>query len=585
MANYDLDTLRHSTAHLMAQAIQELYPTETVQLGIGPTIENGFYYDIDMKSRIHDEDLQKIEDKMKEIIKRADQITRHEVSREQALKIFAERGQQYKLELINDLSDNETISYYTQGDSFIDLCRGPHVESTREIPMFFKLLHTAGAYWRGDETRPMLQRVYAACFDDKKKLKDHLNFLEEAKKRDHRKLGKELSLFHFEECTPGNPFFFPKGSHIFNAFIDFARTILKHYNYQEILTPLVMDVDLWHTSGHYDNYKENMYFTNVDKKEYAVKPMNCPGHMLLFASEQHSYRDLPLRYAEFGKVHRYEKSGVMAGLTRVRSFVQDDAHIFMREDQIQSEVQSLIEMFLLTYKHFKFDDIRINLSTRPDKKRVGSDEMWDMAEDALRKALEKSGVEYHLKEGDGAFYGPKIDFDVADALKRYHQLGTIQLDFQMPERFNLHYISSEGERVRPVVIHRALLGSIERFFGVYLEHVAGIFPFWLAPEQAIIVPVKDEIHGDYSENLCNTLKSKGFRVRIDTSNETLGKKTRTIQKAKVPFMIVIGDKEMNENLVALRAHGSRDTDVMSVEQLIEKFTKLDQEKILEKLRD
>ena len=585
MAKYDLDTLRHSTAHLMAQAVQELYPTETVQLGIGPTIENGFYYDVDMQTRILDEDLKKIEDKMKEIIKRGDAITRFEVTREEALRTFAERGQQYKLELINDLPEGETISYYTQGDHFIDLCRGPHVESTREIPMFFKLLHTAGAYWRGDETRPMLQRIYAACFDDKKKLKEHLQFLEEAKKRDHRKLGKELNLFHFEECTPGNPFFFPKGAYVFNAFIDFARTILKHYDYQEVLTPLVMDVDLWHKSGHYENYKENMYFTNVDKKEYAVKPMNCPGHMLLFNAQQHSYRDLPLRYAEFGKVHRYEKSGVMAGLTRVRSFVQDDAHIYLTEDQIQSEVKSLIEMYLLTYKHFKFEDIRINLSTRPDKKRIGGDEIWDLAEDALRKALEESGVEYHIKEGDGAFYGPKIDFDVADALKRYHQLGTIQLDFLLPERFNLTYISQEGERQQPVVIHRALLGSIERFFGVYLEHVAGAFPFWIAPEQAVIVPVKDDLHGDYCSKLCGILNKNGFRVRVDTSNETLGKKTRTLQKAKVPFMIVIGDKEMESESVALRAYGSRDTDVMSVDEMLTKFHSLDQEKILEMLRD
>ena len=486
--------------------------------------------------------------------------------------------------MINDLPEGETISYYTQGYNFIDLCLGPHVETTREIPMFFKLLHTAGAYWRGDETRPMLQRIYAACFDDKKRLKEHLEFLEEAKKRDHRKLGKELALFHFEECTPGNPFFFPKGTFVFNAFIEFARTILKHYDYQEVLTPLVMDVDLWHKSGHYENYKENMYFTNVDKKEYAVKPMNCPGHMLLFNAQQHSYRDLPLRYAEFGKVHRYEKSGVMAGLTRVRSFVQDDAHIYLREDQIQDEVKSLIEMYLLTYKHFKFEDIRINLSTRPDKKRIGGDEIWDLAENALRKALEESGVEYHIKEGDGAFYGPKIDFDVADALKRYHQLGTIQLDFLLPERFSLNYISQEGERLRPVVIHRALLGSIERFFGVYLEHVAGAFPFWIAPEQAVIVPVKDELHGDYCQKLCTTLNKNGFRVRVDTSNETLGKKTRTLQKAKVPFMIVIGDKEMESESVALRAYGSTDTNVMSVEDMLTKFRSLDQEKILEMLR-
>ena len=392
MAKYDLDTIRHSTAHLMAQAIMELWPDENVQLGIGPTIEHGFYYDIDIDKRIHDDELESIENKMKEIIKRADPITRYEVSREEAIKIFEDRKQSYKIELINDLPDGETISYYTQGDSFIDLCRGPHVETTRELPMFFKLLHTAGAYWRGDEKRPMLQRVYAACFNDKKLLKQHLTFLEEAKKRDHRKLGKELELFHFEECTPGNPFFFPKGARVYNGFIDFARKVLDLYDYEEVLTPLILDVDLWHTSGHYQNYKENMYFTVVDEQEYAVKPMNCPGHMLLFNGRQHSYRDLPLRYAEFGKVHRYERSGAMAGLTRVRSFVQDDAHIYLTEDQVKDEVKSLIEMFLMTYEHFGFEDIKINLSTRPEEKKIGDDKIWDLAEDSLRSALEESNI-------------------------------------------------------------------------------------------------------------------------------------------------------------------------------------------------
>ncbi|MCT4640720.1 MAG: threonine--tRNA ligase [Bacteriovoracaceae bacterium] len=579
MAKHDLETLRHSCAHVMAQAIMELYPQEEPKLGIGPTIENGFYYDIDMEKRISDDDLSSIENKMNEIIKRADKITRHEVSREEAIEVFTQKKQDYKVELIKDLPEGETISYYTQGDSFIDLCRGPHVETTRQIPTSFKLLHTAGAYWRGDETRPMLQRVYAVCFDDKKKLKEHLKFLEEAKKRDHRKLGKELSLFHFEECTPGNPFFYPKGTVVYNSFIEFARRILRAYDYEEVLTPLILDVDLWHTSGHYQNYQENMYFTVVDEKEYAVKPMNCPGHMLLFKSQAHSYRDLPLRYAEFGKVHRYERSGAMAGLTRVRSFVQDDAHIYLTQDQIQAEVQSLIEMFLITYKHFGFEDIKINLSTRPEKKKIGSDEIWDLAEDALRKALEASGIEYQLKEGDGAFYGPKIDFDVADALKRYHQLGTIQLDFMMPERFDLTYNNSEGEKVRPVVIHRALLGSIERFFGVYLEHVAGIFPFWIAPEQAIIVPVNNDIHGEYAKSIARKLKKKGFRVKVDLRNETMGLKTRQIQKSKVPFMIVIGDKEMESNSLALRAHGTKFTKVLSMDEAIEKFTQLDNEKI------
>lgn len=585
MAKYDLDTIRHSTAHLMAQAIMELWPDENVQLGIGPTIEHGFYYDIDMDKRIHDDELESIENKMKEIIKRADPITRYEVSREEAIKIFEDRKQSYKIELINDLPDGETISYYTQGDSFIDLCRGPHVETTRELPMFFKLLHTAGAYWRGDEKRPMLQRVYAACFNDKKLLKQHLTFLEEAKKRDHRKLGKELELFHFEECTPGNPFFFPKGARVYNGFIDFARKVLDLYDYEEVLTPLILDVDLWHTSGHYQNYKENMYFTVVDEKEYAVKPMNCPGHMLLFNGRQHSYRDLPLRYAEFGKVHRYERSGAMAGLTRVRSFVQDDAHIYLTEDQVKDEVKSLIEMFLMTYEHFGFEDIKINLSTRPEEKKIGDDKIWDLAEDSLRSALEESNINYHIKEGDGAFYGPKIDFDVADALRRYHQLGTIQLDFMMPERFDLTYTNSDGEKVRPVVIHRALLGSLERFFGVYLEHIAGAFPFWLAPEQAVIVPVNNELHLGYCKDLSKDLRRKGYRVRVDDRNETMGLKTRQIQKAKVPYMIVIGDKEIESKSAALRAYGTKFTKVMSNDELLALFEELDAEKFPKKFRE
>lgn len=584
MAKYDLDVIRHSTAHLMAQAIGELFPNEIVKLGIGPTIENGFYYDIDMETRITDEDLKKIEKKMQEIIKRGDKITRHEVSREDAIALFAKMGQTYKVELIRDLPEGDTISYYTQGDKFIDLCRGPHVESTKELPNAFKLLHTAGAYWRGDETRPMLQRIYAACFNDKEELKQYLHFLEEAKKRDHRKLGKELELFHFEDCTPGNAFFLPKGAYVYNSFIDFARKVLKAYHYEEVGTPLIMDVSLWHTSGHYENYKENMYFTNVDNREYAVKPMNCPGHMLMFGSRQHSYRELPVRYAEFGRVHRYEKSGVMSGLTRVRSFVQDDAHIFCTEDQIQSEITSLIDMYLLTYRHFGFEDFKINLSTRPEKKRIGSDEIWDTAENALRKALEESNVPYQIKEGDGAFYGPKIDFDVADAIKRYFQLGTIQLDFSLPERFDLTYTNSEGHRSRPVVIHRALLGSIERFFGVYLEHVGGAFPFWLAPEQAVIVPVNPELHGDYSYEFAKKLKQAGFRVRVDDANESLGKKTRTLQKAKVPFMIVIGDKEMESDSAALRAYGSQETTTLTVTEVMEKFTELDSKKVPERFR-
>tara|TARA_B100001971_G_C18268008_1_gene596116 strand:+ start:49556 stop:51310 length:1755 start_codon:yes stop_codon:yes gene_type:complete len=582
MAKIDLDTLRHSTAHLMAQAIQELYPNDIVKLGIGPTIENGFYYDIDMEKRIHDEDLKSIEDKMKEIIKRGDEITRHEVSREEAIQTFVERGQEYKVELIKDLPDGEVISYYTQGDKFIDLCRGPHVETTRHIKPYFKLLHSAGAYWRGDEKRPMLQRIYAACFDDKKQLKDHLNFLEEAKKRDHRKLGKELELFHFNPVAPGSPFFEPKGAIVYNELINFVRKIYSLFDYKEVVTPQILDVELWKTSGHYDNYKDDMFFSKDDHREMAVKPMNCPCHMLMFKAKKYSYRELPLRFADFGRLHRNERSGTLAGLTRVRTFCQDDAHVFLAKEDIQAEVLKLLEMFQICYDHFGFQNIKIGLSTRPEKK-VGDDATWDLAEEALKAALDQSGKEYHVNEGDGAFYGPKIDIQISDALGRYFQLGTVQLDFQLPERFDLKYTSKEGTDERPVVIHRALLGSLERFFGVYLEHVAGAFPFWLAPEQIVFVPVNNDIHGEYCTNLASKLREAGYRVRVDLSNETMGKKTRTLQKAKVPFMAVIGDKEVEANSLALRKYGSKETNVHSLEEALTMFKELNDERFPKKL--
>ena len=584
MSKLDLETLRHSTAHVMAQAICELYPTETVQLGIGPTIEHGFYYDIDMESRILDDDLGKIEDKMKEIIKRDDEITRYEATREEALKIFAERGQQYKIELINDLPEGEIISYYTQGDKFIDLCRGPHVESTKRLPTSFKLLHTAGAYWRGDETRPMLQRVYAASFDDKKKLKAHLNFLEEAKKRDHRKLGKEMDLFHFDPVAPGSPFFEPKGAIVYNELIAFMRRIYNIFDYKEVITPQILDTTLWKTSGHYEHYKEDMFFSQSEKKDFAVKPMNCPCHMLMFAHKKYSYRDLPLRFADFGRLHRNERSGALAGLTRVRTFCQDDAHVFLPQDQIQEEILKLLRMFDVCYDHFGFENIKIGLSTRPDKK-AGDDSQWDIAEEALKSALAESGHDYHVNEGDGAFYGPKIDIKISDAIGRYHQLGTVQLDFELPRRFELSFKNSENEEERPVVIHRALLGSLERFFGVYLEHVAGVFPFWLAPEQAVIVPVNNDIHLDYSNKLCKDLQRKGYRVRVDDRNETMGLKTRQIQKSKAPYMIVIGDKEMEDNSAALRAYGQKFTKVMTSEEMLVLFEELDAQKLPQEIRD
>lgn len=584
MEKYDLDTLRHSTAHLLAQAVQEMYPTETVKLGIGPTIENGFYYDIDMSTRILNEDLKQIEKKMKEIIKRNDPITRYEVSKEEALKIFAERGQDYKIELINDLSDSDTISYYTQGDKFIDLCRGPHVETTKNLNFNFKLLHTAGAYFRGDETRPMLQRIYAACFDTKEELKAHLKFLEEAKKRDHRKLGKELELFLFDQAAPGAPFFEPKGTIVYNELVSFMRRIYQVYDYKEVITPQVLDVNLWKTSGHYDNYAEDMFFTKDDHREMAIKPMNCPCHMLMFKHKQYSYRELPLRFADFGRLHRNERSGALSGLTRVRTFCQDDAHVFIDKNEIQEEISKLLSMFDACYSHFGFKNIKIGLSTRPEKK-VGSDEVWDTAEEGLRNALDKSGHEYHLNEGDGAFYGPKIDIQISDAIGRYFQLGTVQLDFNLPERFDLKFKNKDGGEERPVVLHRALLGSLERFFGVYLEHCAGVFPFWLAPEQIVIVPVNDDTHGEYADKLCATLKKIDVRVRVDHSNETLGKKTRTIQKSKVPFMLVIGDKEMESNTISLRAYGERDTNEMSTDELIALCHKLYAEKMPAQFRD
>ncbi len=584
MATYDLDTLRHSTAHLMAQAIQELYPTETVKLGIGPTIEHGFYYDIDLKTRIQDEDLKNIEKKMKEIIKRGDQITRYEVSREEALKVFAERGQDYKIELINDLPDGETISYYTQGDHFIDLCRGPHVETTKELNFNFKLLHTAGAYWRGDEKRPMLQRIYAACFESKEQLKAHLTFLEEAKKRDHRKLGKELGLFLFDPAAPGSPFFEPKGTIIYNELVNFMRRIYEKFDYDEVITPQVLDVNLWKTSGHWDNYKEDMFFTQDDHREMAVKPMNCPCHMLMFKHKQYSYRDLPLRFADFGRLHRNERSGTLAGLTRVRTFCQDDAHVFIDKNEIQEEISKLLKMFNVCYDHFGFSNIKIGLSTRPEKK-VGDDATWDMAEAALKAALDASQLDYHINEGDGAFYGPKIDVQISDAIGRYFQLGTVQLDFQLPERFDLKFKNKEGSEERPVVIHRALLGSLERFFGVYLEHCAGIFPFWLAPEQIVIVPVNNDAHMEYANEVNTMLKSLGIRSKVDNSNETLGKKTRTHQKAKVPFMLVLGDKEQEGKTVAMRAYGSRETNELTLQELESHVTTLNAEKMPSALRD
>ena len=582
MAKYDLDTIRHSTAHLMAQAVDRIYKSNNPQFGIGPVIENGFYYDIDLDVKIADEDLEKIEKVMHEIIDEKLAVKRMVLTRDDAVEFWKKRNQPLKVEVVSGIPADQEISLYEQGE-FVDLCRGPHVESTSHLPKFFKLLHTAGAYWKGDSNNKMLQRIYAVSFNTKKQLEDHMIFLEEAKKRDHRKLGKEQELFHFESVAPASPFFMPKGTTVYNELVSFMRRIYVKYGYDEVITPMLLDSELWHTSGHYEHYKENMYFSQVDKREFALKPMNCPCHMLMFKHYKYSYRDLPMRYADFGRLHRYESAGAVAGLTRVRSFCQDDAHIFISLEGIQDEIVKLMEMFFICYNHFGFKEIKIGLSTRPESK-AGDDETWDVAEAALQGALDKTGHAYHINAGDGAFYGPKIDIQISDAIGRWHQLGTIQLDFQLPDRFDLKYTNEEGKDVRPVVIHRALLGSLERFIGVYLEHIAGVFPFWLSPEQATIVPVSTDKHLDFCKNLAKELRDLGFRVKVDERNETMGYKTRQIQQAKTPFMLVIGDREMENQAASIRAYGEAASKSLTIIELKEYFTKLNLERVPEKLR-
>lgn len=582
MAKYDLDTIRHSTAHLMAHAISRLYKEHNPQFGIGPVIEHGFYYDIDMDVKIHDEDLPKIEAEMQKIIDEKIPVQRRVFSRNDNLKFWADKNQPLKVEVVSGIPEGDEISCYEQGD-FIDLCRGPHVESTGHLPKFFKLMHTAGAYWKGDSKNKMLQRIYAVSFTTKKQLEDHLTFLEEAKKRDHRKLGKELELFLFDSIAPGSPFFMPKGAQVYNELINFMRRLYNKYGYTEVITPMMLDTDLWKTSGHYAHYKDDMYMLQIDNREFAMKPMNCPCHMLMYSHFKYSYRDLPLRFADFGRLHRFELAGSLAGLTRVRSFCQDDAHIFISLDGIQDEIKKLLEMFFVCYDHFGFTDIKVGLSTRPDSK-LGSDETWDIAENALKQALDASGQTYHINAGDGAFYGPKIDIQISDSIGRRWQLGTIQLDFQLPERFDLKYTDQDGTEKRPVVIHRALLGSLERFIGVYLEHVYGAFPFWLAPEQAVIVPVSTDKHLDFCKKVEKELKDLGFRVSVDDRNETMGYKTRQIQTTKIPYMLVVGDREMESNSLSVRGYGEQKSVTLAMEELKAKFTALNLDRVPEKLR-
>ncbi len=557
-----LDTIRHSTAHLMAMAVQELFPG--TQVTIGPVIENGFFYDFGTDRPFTDEDLRRIEEKMAELAKRDLPIRREEWNRDEAIKVFDKIGEKYKVEIIKSIPGDETLSVYRQGEWF-DLCRGPHVPSTGKLGAF-KLLSAAGAYWRGDEHNAMLQRIYGTAWSDEKELQDYLRQIEEAKARDHRKLGKELGLIHFSPLAPAMPIFLPKGAVIYNELIDFVRKFYQRDGYSEVVTPLVWDIQLFITSGHYENYKENMFFTDVEEREYALKPMNCPGDIQIYAMERHSYRDLPIRLATFTRLHRYERSGVTHGLARVRSFAQDDAHLFITPEQIQPEIERELNLIKEIYDTFGFDEVKINLSTRPEK-RIGTDAMWDAAENALEQALKKKGLQYQVNPGDGAFYGPKLDFHVTDAIGRPWQLGTIQLDYAQPERFQLTYIGADNAEHRPVMIHRAILGSLERFIGIVIEHFAGAFPVWLAPVQAIVLPLSEKFV-DYGRDVAQKLRAAGIRAGVDVSNEKLGAKIRQAQLQKVPYMLIVGEKEASAGAVSLRKRSGGDQGSMTLDQFV-----------------
>ncbi len=560
----DIMTLRHSASHVMAQAVTDLYPG--VKLGIGPAIEDGFYYDFDLPVGFAPEDLEKIEARMKEIVKANLPLVRKEVTREEAEQIFAD--QPYKLELIREIED-ETITVYQEGD-FVDLCRGPHVNYTSKVKAF-KLLSIAGAYWRGSEKNPMLQRIYGTAFPTRDELEVHLAQLEEARKRDHRKIGRDLDLFSFQEEGPGFPFWHPKGMVVLNELLDYWRRMHRERGYSEVRTPMILSEALWHQSGHWDTYRENMYFVDIDEQVYAVKPMNCPGVILIYKDDLRSYRDLPMKFAELGHVHRHEKSGVLHGLFRVRAFTQDDAHVFCTPDQIQDEIINVIDLIQTIYAKFGFTEYRIELSTRPEKS-IGTDEMWETAEKSLHEALKSMGIEYAINPGDGAFYGPKIDFHVTDSMKRSWQLGTIQLDFSMPERFECEYIGDDGKAHRPVMIHRAALGSIERFMGIIIEEYAGAFPLWLAPMQVVILPIADR-HHEYAQGIVSRLGAIGVRATVDARNEKTGFKIREAQMQKVPYMLVIGDREAESLAVSVRQREEGDLGPMPVDDFLARISK------------
>lgn len=566
-----IEIIRHSTAHVMAQAVKRIYGN--VKLAIGPTIKNGFYYDFDLDISLTKDDLKKIEDEMNKIINEDLKFKRDDVSREEALKIMSEKGEYYKVELINALDESEKISLYEQGD-FTDLCRGPHIPSTKFIKAF-KLTSVAGAYWRGSEKNKMLQRIYGVAFSSKKELEKYLNMIEEAKKRDHRKLGRELKLFEIMDEGPGFPFFLPKGVILKNILIDYWRKLHNEAGYVEIETPIMLNKELWIRSGHWDHYKENMYTSMIDNKEFALKPMNCPGGMLVYKSEGHSYRDLPLRVGEFGRVHRHEISGALHGLMRVRAFTQDDAHIFMLPEQIKSEILGVIKLIDEVYDTLGFK-YNVELSTRPEDS-MGSDEEWNMAERSLKEALDEGGLDYKINEGDGAFYGPKIDFHIEDSLGRSWQCGTIQLDFQLPQRFELEYIGSDGGKHRPIVIHRVIFGSIERFIGILIEHFAGKFPVWLSPIQVKVLPISDSFM-EYGHEVIDKLRKYGIRCEIDNRSEKIGYKIREARNERVPYMIIVGEKEKNYGNISLRSRDMGEEGSTSLEEFITRVLKEDQEK-------
>ena len=561
----ELEKARHSLAHVLAKAIVELYPQ--TKLTIGPAIKDGFYYDIDLDYALTPDDFKAIEKKMQEIVNKGEEFKREVVSKEKALELF--KNNEYKTEIINELPNGEEVSIYYTGDNFLDLCRGPHVDSTRRLQNYgFKIHSVNGAYWRGDEKNKMLQRVYCYAFKTKKELADYMAMLEEARKRDNRKLGKELKLFMISPEGPGFPFYLPNGMIVRNILIDYWRELHRKAGYKEISTPIMLSRHLWETSGHWDHYKANMYTTKIDDQDFAIKPMNCPGGVLVYKNEPHSYRDLPLRIGELGLVHRHEKSGELGGLMRVRSFTQDDAHIFMTQSQIKDEIKNVVALIDNVYKLFKFN-YHVELSTRPENS-IGSDEDWNLATDALRSALDELQLDYVVNEGDGAFYGPKIDFHLTDAIGRTWQCGTIQLDFQLPQRFELEYTGEDGEKHRPIMIHRVIYGSLDRFMGILIEHFAGAFPLWLAPEQVRVLSLTER-NNDYATEIKNKLFDLGIRVNLDIRNEKIGYKIREASALKIPYLIIVGDEEENSKTISIRGRGFENKSGLILSDFIERL--------------